>query len=191
MEADGRLEIAALARRLGASQAVLYRYFGSKDGLVAAVVEEFYDDYDDAVFLPAGDTTPSPHGGGWQQREQARIAREIDFLYAHPLAKVVLARVLQEPAAAHVDARRVAIQIEVAAHNVVRGQREGAVAADVEPGLAAAAYIGAFREAVGEALRRPQPPPPDTLVQMMVAIGAAIVPPPAPPEITRPSGARS
>ena len=174
-ESDGRLELAALARRLDGSQGVLYRYFGSKDGLVAAVVHDFYDDYDAAVFLPAADMA-----GDWQARERSRIAREVAFLYEHPLAEVVVARRLQEPAAAQADAQRVAAQIEVAARNVARGQREGAVAGDVEAGLAAAAFIGAFRELVGEALRRPTLPPQATVVRMMLTIAEAIVPPPAP-----------
>lgn len=173
IESGGRLEVAALARRAGASPALLYRYFGSKDGLVAAVVDEFYDDYDRAVFLAAG----AGPGQDWQAGEQARIAREVAFLYAHPLARAVLGRTLQEPAAAHADARRVAAQVAVAARNVARGQRDGAVARHVDPGLAAAAFIGAFRELVGEALRRPEPPPRRALVRMMVAIGTAIVPP--------------
>ena len=180
MDTGGKLEIAALATRLDASPALLYRYFGSKDGLVAAVVEEFYDDYDAAVFLAATDEYLAA-GDDWQTKEQARISREIAFLYAHPMARVVLAQVLQEPAAAHVDAARVAAQIEVAARNVERGQHQGAVAADVDPALAAAAFIGAFRQVVGEALRRPVPPAADTLTRMMIAIGAAIVPPPPAP----------
>lgn len=172
VEAGGRLEIAALARRLNSSPALLYRYFGSKDGLVAAVVDEFYDEYEAAVFLTVSrDST-------WQVRERERIAREVAFLYSHPLARAVIARRLQEPAAAHADSRRLATQIDVAARNVTRGQREGSVDPHIDAGLAAAAYLGAFRELVAAALGRPTPPPQPEIVEMMSAIGTTIVPSP-------------
>ncbi len=172
VEAGGRLEIAALARRLDASPALLYRYFGSKDGLVAAVVDEFYDEYEAAVFLTVG------HDSTWQVRERERIVREVAFLYSHPLACSVIARRLQEPAASHADARRLATQIDVAARNVARGQREGSVDPHIDVGLAAAAYLGAFREVVAAALGRPTPPPQAEIVGMVSAIGTAIVPSP-------------
>ncbi|QBI54103.1 TetR/AcrR family transcriptional regulator [Streptomonospora litoralis] len=47
---DGSLEVAAVARRAEVSAGLLYRYFDGKDGLVAAVVDDFYDGYDSEVF---------------------------------------------------------------------------------------------------------------------------------------------
>ncbi len=43
VERDGALEVASVAARADVSVGLLYRYFGSKAGLVAAVVADFYD----------------------------------------------------------------------------------------------------------------------------------------------------
>jgi len=43
VERDGQLEVASVAARADVSVGLLYRYFGSKAGLVRAVVEDFYD----------------------------------------------------------------------------------------------------------------------------------------------------
>lgn len=176
VEAGGRLEIAALARRTGTSAALLYRYFGSKDGLVAAVVHQFYDDYEAAVFLGRGSDATDSGAGDWRSREHARIEREVIFLYDHPLARAVIARQLQEPAAAQVDAERLVRQIEVAARNVRRGQREGAIDPEIDADLSAAAYLGAFRELVAAALRRSPAPAPRVVIALTKRVAEATVP---------------
>src|SRR5690554_5193406 len=49
IEGQGQLEMVAVARRAKVSAGLAYHYFGSKAGLIAAVVEAFYDRYDAAV----------------------------------------------------------------------------------------------------------------------------------------------
>ena len=65
---DGRLEVAPVAARAGTSVGLIYRNFGSKAGLLAAVVDDFYDRYDAQVF-------DAPLAGlpGWAARERARL----------------------------------------------------------------------------------------------------------------------
>ncbi|MFC7328522.1 TetR/AcrR family transcriptional regulator [Marinactinospora rubrisoli] len=161
---DGALEVADIAARTGTSVGLLYRYFGNKDGLVSAVVNEFYDRYDATVFRPR----PRPEErGGWLSTEYGRIRREIDFLCDHPLARVIVGRRLREPAAAQVDAARLAGQVEVAAGSIARAQSGGELAADIRPRFAAAAILGAFRELMAQALTRENPPPREELLDVM------------------------
>ena len=120
IDTGGVLEVAGVVRRAEVSPGLLYRYFGSKDGLVAAVVNAFYDDYDAAVFAVVLDPD-----AGWSARERRRLEREIAFLCDDPLARVIVGRRLREGAAAQVDAERLAGQIRLAARNAAPGQRAG------------------------------------------------------------------
>ncbi|RCV57446.1 TetR/AcrR family transcriptional regulator [Marinitenerispora sediminis] len=161
---DGTLEVADIAARTGTSVGLLYRYFGSKDGLVSEVVNEFYDSYDAVAFRAAA---RAGERGGWLATEYQRIRREIDFLCDHQLARVIVGRRLREPAAAQVDAARLAGQVDVAAGSIARAQHGGELAADIRPRFAAAAILGAFRELMAQALSRECPPPRQELLDVM------------------------
>ncbi|MBV2366184.1 TetR/AcrR family transcriptional regulator [Streptomonospora nanhaiensis] len=178
LASGGHLEVAAVARRAEVSAGLLYRYFGSKDGLVAAVVNTFYDGYDSEVFTTRLDT-----GASWPEREHDRIAREIDFLCDAPLGRMIVGRRLREPAAAHVDAERVARQIDIAARSIARGQADGELDASVDPRLAAAAVLGAFRELMAEALSGEGDPPRAAVLDAMWRVGSSLLlrPPAGPP----------
>ncbi|MCW3038100.1 MAG: regulatory protein TetR, partial [Solirubrobacterales bacterium] len=69
---DGVLEVAPVSSAAGVAPSVLYRYFGSKDGLVEAVVHAFYDEYD--AELLAADLAPD---ATWDAREALRLRREV------------------------------------------------------------------------------------------------------------------
>jgi AcrR family transcriptional regulator len=49
----GELEVAAVARRAGVSVGLPYRYFGTRSGLLIAVVDDFYDRLGKACALRA------------------------------------------------------------------------------------------------------------------------------------------
>jgi AcrR family transcriptional regulator len=49
VERQGVLEVDSVARRAGVSVGLIYRHFGSKAGLVGAVVQAFYDRFEDEV----------------------------------------------------------------------------------------------------------------------------------------------
>ncbi len=173
----GTAEIAAVAARSGASVGLIYRHFGSKAGLIAAVVEDFYDRLDDSVLN--ADLTP---GADWPTRERLRTRRNVAFHYAEPLAPVILSRLAREPEVAAVEARRIARHIEAAARNIRRAQKNDAIPADLDPELAAAMVLGGIRQALGVALARPVPPPQDTVADalwrfVVVAVGCAPVSP--------------
>ena len=120
VDRDGGLEVAAVAARAGVSTGLLYRYFGSRAGLVAAVVGDFYDRLDAAAMAvnPAADAD-------WGTRERMRTEMGVRFHYEDPLAPVVLSRLAREPEVAAVEAERIARHVRLAARNVERGQRSG------------------------------------------------------------------
>ena len=166
----GTVEVARIASAAGVTPSVLYRYFDGRDGLVAAVVEEFYASYEERVF--ARRDVP---GKTWAAREILRLKREIAFFYDHPLGRAVACGLLREPAAAHVDAARTRAQCEAAARNIRAGQRAGELSSTIDAGLAGAAIIGAVRSMLAEALARTPAGDQRDIVVAASAIGATLL----------------
>ena len=146
---DGQVEVAAVAARARVSVGLVYRWFGSKAGLVSAVVEDFYDRLDAEVF----DIDPAPDAD-WGTRERIRTHLGVRFHYADPLAPVILDRLAREPEVAAVEARRIARHVELAARNIARGQASGELPPELDPGLVGAMVLGGFRQALGQVLAR-------------------------------------
>lgn len=147
VEGNGALEIAAVARRAGVSTGLSYHYFGSKAGLLAAVVEEFYGRYDAAII----DANPLP-GAAWAERERLRVERLVDFMRAEPLAPLVLGRLSAEPEVAAVEARRLARHIALGAENIAGAQAKGQLPTGPDPRLRIGMILGGLRQAIGQAL---------------------------------------
>ena len=133
----GFIEVASLAERAGVSVGLLYRYFANKDGVITALVEDFYDRYEEAVFSEA-----APTGIHWSDFERERIVREIDFIFDEPLGRRIVGGPPVEPAGAYADARRLARHVDMAARNIVHGQNRGEISVTIDPRLAAAATCG-------------------------------------------------
>jgi AcrR family transcriptional regulator len=148
----GRAEVADVARRAGTSVGLIYRHFGSKAGLLAAVVETWFDRLDAEVL-----DAPMP-GRDWGERERRRTELAVAFHLRDPLAAVILTRLEREPAVAEVEAARMRRHIDAAAENLRRGQRAGEIPAGIDPELAGAAVFGGLRQVLAEVLRRPRPP---------------------------------
>src|SRR3954471_12857797 len=117
---DGRLEVQPVARRARGSVGLIYHHFGSKQGLLAAVVDDFYDRFDAVVIDP----NPKPRTS-WGEREHERTRLAIEFHYDDPLANIVLGRLAREPEVAAVEARRLARHIDAAARNIAIAQERG------------------------------------------------------------------
>src|SRR5258707_14893189 len=79
IRSHGHLEMQAVAKRGRVSVGLAYHHFGSKAGLIAAVVEAFYNRLDEVAFKE----TRSPLEG-WADREKRRIASYAAFHYDHP-----------------------------------------------------------------------------------------------------------
>jgi AcrR family transcriptional regulator len=153
VERDGALEVASVAGRAGVSVGLLYRYFGSKAGLVAAVVDDFYDRLLEAISV-AG----ALKGVDWATRERRRTELSVAFHYREPLAPVLLGRLAREPEVAAREVRRIERLVEDAALNVERGQRRGEIPAETDARMVGAMLIGGYRVAMAEALTRPKRP---------------------------------
>lgn len=170
LAAHGTVEVARIAEAAGVAPSVLYRYFDGRDGLVAAVVEDFYDSYEERVF--ARRDVP---GNTWPVREALRLEREIAFFYGHPLGRAVACGLLREPAAAQVDAARTRAQGQAAARNIRAGQRAKELSPAIDAGLAGAAIIGAVRVMLSEALARTPPARQRDVVKAALKIGSAVL----------------
>jgi AcrR family transcriptional regulator len=175
----GSIEIAAVAERAGVAQSVLYRYFQGKDGLVEAVVHDFWDQYAAEVFdapvAPGAGTAPD-HDLPWLEREVLRLRREVHFLYTHPLGRSVATGLLHEAAATRACAIRQREQAQAAARNIRHGQRTGQLDPSIDAGLAGSAIIGALHAMLAEALGREPEPEEHLVVDAAAQLGRALLP---------------
>jgi len=149
---QGDLEVAAVARRAGTSVGLPYRYFGSRSGLLGAVLTDFYDRLDDAVMVRK---FPGEH---WMDRERARLIAWVNFLYDDPLTPITLGRGTGDGEVAGIAQEHLRRAIDLGTRNMAHGQRTGDVPADRDPALLAAAVLGGVHVTVVSALaaeRRP------------------------------------
>lgn len=156
---EGGLEMADVARRAGVSTGLAYHHFGSKAGLVGAVIEAFYDRYDAVA------NQLLPQELGWGARERLRTRAVIAFLYAEPVAEIVLARLSAAPEAAAVGAARLDALVRKGARNIASGQASGEIDPTLDPEMAAAFVLGGVRQIVIHALARDPRPAPETLAE--------------------------
>lgn len=165
---QGQLEMLAVARRAGVSTGLAYHHFGSKAGLIAAVVEAFYDQLDAAAFtgvkLPANT---------WAQREKARIAAYVQFHYSHPFAPLVIGVLSRSPEVRDVETAFTNRQLAGGAGMVAAAQRDAMVGTEVAPEVAIAMMIGGIRQALIGALLRDPRPDPERLINEIWAFTAA------------------
>ena len=143
LEGDGDFELAELARRAGTSVGLPYHRFGSKSGVIAEVVREFYDGVWRAVNLADFDALD------WGVRERERLRRLVEFLYAEPLSRLVISTLGRDPQVAALEGERWVEMIEAAARNLEKAQRRGQIAAELDPALTAALINGGIRHAIG------------------------------------------
>jgi AcrR family transcriptional regulator len=154
IERDGSLEVMSVAARARVSVGLIYRWFDSKAGLTAAVVDDFYDRVDAAVF----ELDPVPKGT-WAERERKRTELAVAFHYDDPLAPIVLSSLAREPLVAAIEADRVDRHVKAATRNLERGQQKQAIPHDLDPELVGAMVLGGIREVLRHALARdPRPP---------------------------------
>jgi AcrR family transcriptional regulator len=146
-EGEGALEMAWVAKAAGVSAGLAYHHFGSKEGLLVAVVNDFYDRVEQASLMARfGEETD------WEAREQERLRLYIDFLLTDPLGIVVLSRLAHAPGVAAVEAERWDRLVTVGARNIAEGQQRQVVGAAQDPELLAAMVLGAARAAVARLL---------------------------------------
>jgi AcrR family transcriptional regulator len=149
---SGELEVAAVARRVGVSAGLPYRYFGTRSGLLVAVLEAFYERLGEAATLRVYDAP------NWVSREKQRVRDYVAALFADPLAPLVLGGLVGDAEVAAANTRYMRALIELGARNIAQAQRAGELPADRDPEFLAAATLGGTNAVLSVALTRtPRP----------------------------------
>jgi AcrR family transcriptional regulator len=171
IESGGDLDVEDVAATAGVSKSLIWRHFGNRAGLLTAVIEDFWDGYDDAL----ADARLSPDAS-WAERERERLGHLVDFLLHHPLAPVVLGHV-EGDAALHrvIKAGRLKRHVRFAARNISRGQDAGAIDPKLDAHLVAAMIIGGIHQALTLALTERRKPSRTHLVNSLWRAVAAIL----------------
>jgi AcrR family transcriptional regulator len=174
----GHFEIADVAEAAGVVPSLVHRYFGSKAGLVGALVDDFFDRFHAEVLeLDRGSE------GDWAHHERLRLEAGVRFHYAEPFAVVLYGTLARDPEVARRDAARIAAVVGRAARSIRKAQKAGQLPVGVDPGLAGAAMFGAMRLVMVEALSRPKRPPVQQVIDALwrqVAASVQIDPAPRP-----------
>ena len=164
----GHLEMQAVARRAQVSVGLAYHHFGSKAGLIAAVVEAFYTRLDRDVF-----GVPSWPAATWAERERGRIAAYVGFHDQHPFAPLVIGALSRSPEVLDVEAGFTSRTLAAGARMLEAAQQSGEVPADIDPELTIALMSGGIRQALLGALSRDPRPDPAALTNAIWAFMAA------------------
>ncbi|KRA40221.1 TetR/AcrR family transcriptional regulator [Devosia sp. Root635] len=158
IEGGGQLEMQGVARRARVSVGLAYHHFGSKAGLIAAVVEDFYARLDDVAFAGAKLVSSS-----FTDRERERIGVYLDFHYTHPFAPIVMGALSRAPEVLAVEAEFTGRQLASGARMLQAAQRDGLLPDDIDPRLTIALMIGGIRQALIGALASETRPDPEKL----------------------------
>jgi AcrR family transcriptional regulator len=150
---QGHVELAQVARQAGVVQGVVHRYFGSKSGLISAMVDDYYDRFHKQVLeLYLNDT------GDWAAHERLRLRMGIQFHYDEPLSAVLHSTFVRDPVVARKEAQRIDGVVDLTARGIIRAQRRGELPQHIDPELAGAAMFGAMQAVLSIALNRhPRP----------------------------------
>jgi AcrR family transcriptional regulator len=162
VETQGHVELAKVAAAAEVVPSLVHRYFGSKPGLVAALVDDFFDRFNHAVLAADLDDR-----GEWAEHERLRLERGVAFHYAEPFAAVVYGPLSRDPEVARREAARTAYVVDRAARSIRRGQKRGELPVGVDSALAGAAMFGAMRLVMVEALGRSPRPAPERVVEVL------------------------
>ena len=160
IQGHGVLEMQAVAKRAKVSVGLAYHHFGSKAGLIAAVVEAFYNRLEAAAFNPAKLVSPD-----WAGREKERVAAYIAFHYDHPFAPIVVGPLSRAAEVLDVELAFTKRQLTAGAYNLRAAQREGVIPGDFDPRLTIALMIGGIRQALIGALTSGKRPDRDVLTE--------------------------
>jgi hypothetical protein len=81
----------------------------------------------------------------------------------------------RDPEVARKEAARIALVVDRAARSIRKGQRKGELPLGIDPGLAGAAFFGAMRLVMVEALGRTPRPAPERVIDVLWRQVAAAV----------------
>jgi len=159
---DGHIEIAWVAEAAGGVPSLVNRYFGSRAGLVSALLDDFFDRLRFEVLdLDLDDL------GTWVQHERIRLEKGVHFHYTDPAAVVIYTRLSREPEVASTENRHIDRVVKHAAASIRRGQKRGELPSSIDPELAGAMMFGAMQRVMVTALGRTPRPRPDRVVEIL------------------------
>lgn len=162
IESQGHVELAQVAKQCDVVAGVVHRYFGSKSGLISALVDDYYDRFHSQVLeLYLNDT------GDWAAHERLRLKLGVQFHYQEPLSAVLHGTFVRDPVVASKEAQRIDGVIDLTARGIIRAQKRGELAPDIDPELAGAAMFGAMQLIFAKALNREQRPTPKALEALL------------------------
>lgn len=144
---DGHMEISAVAKRAAVSAGLTYHHFGSKTGLVAAVVDQFYEPLRE---IALGDGIPAELE--WRERERTRTKAIIDYFYSHPLSPLVAGRLAREPEVLDIERAHMEALLVEGARNIAQGQKLGLINPDLNPNIVVAMLMGGLRLVIDQAV---------------------------------------
>src|SRR5262245_12468591 len=170
LDTGGHIELAVVADAAGVVPSLVHRYFGSKSGLVAALVNDFFDRFHAEVLDVDLDAE-----GDWARHERLRLGRGVRFHYAEPLAAVIYGPLARDPDVARKDLARNLAIVDRAARSIRKAQRRGELPVGTDPRLAGAAMFGAMRLVMVEALNRSPRPAPERVIEALWRQVAAAV----------------
>jgi AcrR family transcriptional regulator len=147
VERDGVLEIDSVAQRADSSVGLIYRHFGSRAGLISAVVDDFYGRYR----AEALEINPAP-GASFAERERKRTELSVAFHFKDPLARIILSSLHLDSEVAAREAAQIDEMVALAASVMALGQRRGEVPKDRDPRFMGAMIIGGMRHVLAAAL---------------------------------------
>lgn len=154
IEGQGEAEMADIAKRAGVSAGLAYHHFGSKDGLLAAVVETFYERY-------AAIANTRFQGETWSQREVQRVRALVEFLIEEPFTATLFGPLGRSSAVVNTEANCMSELVERGARNMAQGQADGDLPRQSDPKLAAAFVLGGMRQCIAAALISETEPDPE------------------------------
>ncbi len=158
---DGELEMGQVAEKAGVSVGLAYHYFGSKSGMLGAIIDAFYDRYN-AVVNQYIDPDIE-----WGVREKDRLKAAVDFLYNDPMAPIILGKMGQTSKVAAIESARHEEMIEMATRNIGSGIKRGDIGRHIDPAIAGAAITGAMRGAIMHAMAMEPRPDPEKLTRQV------------------------
>ncbi len=154
VRANGDPEIAAIAARADLSEGALYRHFSSKGHLIAQVIADNFQAFQDEIYRPALDQE-----GSWPQRELIRTTRFVRFIYDNPIVRLALGPLGCDPVVAAKISEKTQQAVVGAAKNIRRGQAEGEIPRDIDADLTGGAVIGGLFQLIVTSLNKEKPDP--------------------------------
>ena len=158
-EGGGALEMSQVAGKAGVSVGLAYHYFGSKAGMLGAIIDAFYDRYNHVTNQYIDPDIP------WRILERQRLMAAVE----------ILGKMARTSQVAAVESARHEEMIEMAIRNIASGIRRGDIGDHIDPAIAGAAITGAIRGGIMHAMAmQPRPDPAKLTHQIWGMIAGAL-----------------